>query len=1088
MKSKTFVSWLLRSAKNSNYISFLFLILFSWSTLAQTKYTLTQVRSDLNSVDKSINITKSKMREFGDISFLPDLYFVLADLYHEKSRLLYEEERLKNPKKNLEDLDLTPSKKVKKLAIETYIRFTENYPKDNFVDKAYFNIATSYRELGQIEEMKDTFAKITREFPKSKFWEESQIRLGDYFFERKKDYDTAIELYQKIVDRGNNPYIPFAKYKMGFCHIQQDRFDKALTMFESILLVDFKSSEDKQLSDEFKMTDIRRDALIALVWPYSETEKQTPERKNAAAYFESLSQDRVSLIQVLNKLGKRLIVKGKNEQAVPVFARLVELSLELDVRLQAINNFYEVYKKSKKPFSVEKIVKPVTLTMAQVRNSSALSVAERKVAEINFEIFIRDFGTALNKQAVDSKSTELMKLSAETYEDYLTLFPKSKFSADIATNLAEVYYKLGDFTRAGYFYEQSYKRKKSPEVLQSAIRAYGDALLGQEKLSRLDLEMARSGYGATGRTFINANPSVAAAKDVQFNIAKIYYDERRFDIAVVEFQKFMAANPTHKNSKLAINLIMDTYNQREDYKGLIKFGQSMLSSKRSPASSDSELKTDIAEIVKQAQFRTIENKVGDPRSRDYAKKLLAMGQKYKGSSLGDLAIYEAYTSFKTKKDPLVYSAGEQLLEKHADSKYAKEVVADLGQIAIQSGDFDRAANYFEKFIQKYPNDSLSRTLTKSSAILRENQGDYKAAYEHHKNLGAPYTKLAEILAKSKKWKQLNELSLSQPTQNIFSTYYTGLSLVRLGERESSRSYFDKVLKFSATTDEEKTMAAHSLYLRAGDALKDFKQLQFGRGDDGEVTKLKGEKLRVLNDVYDKVIAYGNGKWVIGSLYELGQSYREFADFIAQAPVPKGLTPEVVKAYQQAVKSQSDEFRNKANQYFKSCLSNAEKFEVFTLFVKGCRTNGDYIVDEAIDDVNVRKPAGKMTPDVKKIRQSLLDKADQPELIKQLGLIYIRNQDYGMAKLALSRYSEMRPGAEATAYLGVIEMYSNDFEKAKMYFKSAQQQDKTSGLSQMGLAALYKKFGFTKLYAQISQKLPTNRRQYAKLHPWIEEVM
>jgi len=1090
MKLKIFVSWLLHGARRLNNFILLFsvLFLFSFSSHAQSKLTLSQVRKDLVSLEKSINITKSKMKEAGDISFLPDLYFVLADLYHEKSRLLYEEEKLKFPKKNPEDLDMGPSKKAKKLAIETYTRFTENYPKDAYVDKAFFNIATSYRELGQIEDMVNAFIRITKDFPKSKFWEESQLRLGDYFFERKKQYDLALEIYQKIVDRGNNPYIPFAKYKMGFCYIREDKFDKALSIFESILLVDFKSAADQNLSDEFKMTDIRRDSLIALVWPYFELEKRNEKRKNAAIYFESLAPDRVSLLQVLGKLGKRLMVKNKPEQAVPVFARLIELSYELEVKVSAINNFYEAYKKSKAPFNVSRVVKPITTTMSQLRSASTVSASERKTAENNFEIYIRDLSTAMNKQALAANSNEMLKETAEVYEDYLTLFPRGRFYADIATNLAEIYFKLNQYSRAGYFYEQAYKRKNSVELLQSSIKSYGEAILNQEKLTRLEVEESRTGYGDMGRAYIKLNPADPIAKDIQFNIAKIYYDERKFDIAVSEFQKFISANPDNPKAKLAINLILDTYNQREDYKGLIQFGQSILSG-RSPASADADFKSEISEIVKQAQFRTIENKVGDPRSRDYAKKLLAMGQKYSGSSLGDLAIYEAYTSLKQKKDPLVYEAGEQLLEKHADSKYAKEVVGDLGQIAIQSGDFDRAADYFEKFLTKYPNDELSKTLIKSAAILRENQGDYGAAYEHYKKMGVPFTKLAELLAKSKKWKQLNELALSQTAQDIYSTYYTGLSLVRLGERASSRPYFDKVLKFPAVTEDQRTIAAHSLYLRAGDALKDYKTIQFGRGDDNEVTKVKGEKLKVLSGVYDRVITYGNGKWVIGSLYELGQSYKEFADFLGQVPIPQGLTPDVVAQYKAAVKAQADEYRSKANNYFKMCLANAEKFEVFTLFVKGCRSNGDYIVDEAIDEVNVRKPAGKMTPDIKKIRKALLDKADQPELVKDLGLIYMRNQDYGMAKLAFNRYVEMRPGnAEGTALLGVIEMYSLDFEKAKNYFKVALQQDKNSGLSQLGLAALYKKFGFTKLFNETSAKLPTNRRQYAKLHPWIEEVL
>ncbi|MEQ1723176.1 MAG: tetratricopeptide repeat protein [Pseudobdellovibrio sp.] len=1050
-----------------------------------------QINKDISTIDKSITITKDKMKEVGDISFLPDLYFVLADLYHEKSRLLYEEEKMKFPKKDLDSLDLTASRKAKKQAIETYTRFTENYPKDEFVDKAFFNIAMSYRELGQIDDMVNTFIKITKEFPKSKYWEESQLRLGDYFFERKKEFELALEIYQKILDRPANAYVPFAKYKMGWCYINLDKFENALNVFESVLLVDVKAEEGAGLSEELKLTDIRRDTLIALVWPYSELEKHTPEREKASVYFESLSPDRVSLIQVLSKLGKRLVVKEKHEQAVPVYARLIEISYDLDVRISAINSFYESYKKSKKPYNVDKIVKVLSVTMSQLRNSSSVSAADKRNSENNFEIYLRDLSTTLNKQAVQNKSDDLMNLSVEIYQDYLTLFPKSKYFSDIATNLAEIYFTKTQYARAGYFYERAYARKQSASaLLQSTIKSYGEALLVPEKLTRLELEESRSGYRDSGNLFVKLNPSSPIAKDIRFNIAKISYDERRFDVAVAEFQKFIQANPSHEKSKAAIHLILDTYNQREDYKGLIKFGQSIITG-RSPATVDGEFRKDISDIVKQAQFRTLEDKVGDPRSRDYAKKLLAMGQKYKGSSIGDLAIYEAYTNFKKKKDPLVYSAGEQLLEKHSDSKYAKEVVGDLGQIAIQSGDFDRAADYFEKFISLYPRDPLSVTLTKSSAILRENQGDYDTAYGHYKKMNAPFSKLADLLAKSKKWKQLNQLASSQANASMLSNYYTGLSLVRLGERKSAIPYFDKVLTFAPQDEEQKTISAHSLYLRASEALKDYKQLKFGRGDDGAVTKLKGEKLQVLNQYYDKVIAYGNGRWVIGSLYELGQSYREFSEFLGQAPIPKGLTPDVVAAYKQAIQTQSDEYRNKSAQYFKSCLSNAEKFEVFTLFVKGCRSNGDYIVDEAIDDIKVRKPAGtaKANPNVQAIRQNLLDKPDQPDLVKKLGEIYLKNQDYGMAKLAFNRFLEMKPeNPEGLAWLGVVEMYSQDYEKAKNYFKASIKLDANAGLSQLGLASMYKKFGFQDLYKQANSKTPTDARKYSQVHPWIDEVL
>lgn len=420
-----------------------------------------------------------------------------------------------------------------------------------------------------------------------------------------------------------------------------------------------------------------------------------------------------------------------------------------------------------------------------------------------------------------------------------------------------------------------------------------------------------------GIAFCERYPRSPSVPDVKFNIAKIYYEERNFDQAIKEFNQYISTYKNTPNAKVAINLILDIYNQREDYDKLISFGQGVVKnfSTGRGVAADQTFTQEIAEIVKQSQFRKLEDKVGDPRSRDYAKKMLELGKKYKGSSLGDLASYEAFNSYKKKKDPAVYQAGEELLSKHADSKYAKEVVADLGQIAIQSGDYGRAADYFEKFISLYPQDPLSKKLIMSAAVLRENQGDYEKAIDYYRQMNSPIEKVADLMAKAKKWRELNQYASRAP-DSLLKHYYQGLSLQRLGQNSSAApSFNNKVIKSTPANENEKTMVAHSLYLLAQNSLKDFRDLQFGQGDDGAVTKQKAERLSHLNSVFNDVINFGNGKWVIGSLYSLGVAHKEFSEFLSRAPIPAGAEPEVVAAYKQAISGQVNDYKSKSNQVF-----------------------------------------------------------------------------------------------------------------------------------------------------------------------------
>ena len=342
------------------------IILISMTSMLGHAVSLKELNESIKNTDNSIQITKKKMKEIGDVAFLPDLYFVLADLYHEKSRLLFEEARIKAPKKNVEELDLTASRKAKKMAIESYYRFTENYPKDPNQDKAFYNIALSYRELGQIEDMVEVLKKITKEFPNSSFWEESQLKLGDYFFEVKKEFELAIDIYQKILDRDGNTYAGLALYKIGWCYINLNKFDQALHSFENLLTTTNNMVNASAIDTSEK--DIRRDALIAMVWPYTEIEKLPVEKQDAVNYFEKLSHDKVTLIQVFNRLGKRLLTKNRYKETTRIFGRLLEVQYELDALVQSANSFYESYKKSKTKYDLAKVTGVLLDTANNLKN------------------------------------------------------------------------------------------------------------------------------------------------------------------------------------------------------------------------------------------------------------------------------------------------------------------------------------------------------------------------------------------------------------------------------------------------------------------------------------------------------------------------------------------------------------------------------------------------------------------------------------------------------------------------------------------------------------------------------------------------
>ncbi len=1039
-----------------------------------------EYKIDLAKIEKSIEVTRKKMKEVRDVSFVPDLYFVLAELYSDKGKYLYLINTKENSKKKPDEVDFSDSTKAKKQAIEVYQRFIENFPKHENLDKAYFFMAHEYRELGQNEDMVKTYRRLTLLFPKSIFWEESQLFLGDFFLDQKKDFETAREFYEKILNRPKNPFMANARYKMGWCYINENKFFDALISFEKVITVDSKISLEN-LPDFYKKKDIFRDALVALVWPYSEQKKLSPERADALKYFDGLILDRGTMNVVLNKLAKRLMLKAKFDDAVPVYIRLIEITNDLDTRISVLDGFYEAFKKSKKIWPLGGLPEEFAKTLIRVRYSPAIATKDKAKIEKNFEIYIRDLATSLQSKAKSKQSVTDYNLAIAGYEVYLNTFKNSRYTSVMTLNQAESYFAIKRYADAGYKYEQLVRNKASArkDYFDSAIQSYALVLKNPEPFSKLERIEAREGFREVGAQFVKNYPNDKANAMIQFNTARTFYDERDFDKAVQNFKSFINRYPNHKESTAAGQLILDSFNQREDYEGLIKAGKELIVSSKI---SNSQFKQDVSEIVKQAEYRRLQDQVGDPKSREYAKKLLSFAAKYQGTSLGDQALYEAFVSFKKKKDPQAYEPGEQLLVKHADSKYAKEVVGAMGEMALNTADYKRAAKYFETFARKYPADPLAKDLMKNAASMRELMGDYKEAAENYQTVGMA-DKVSEQYLLSQDWSNLK--SSLKSTSGIKNNYLLGLSLYRLGSLDQAKPYLATVSKSKANSSDEKTMAAHALYLMAGLDLKAYQSIKLGSGDEAGLVKAKQERLAKLTQQMNTVIGFGNGRWTIAGLYELGRAHKEFAQFLQSASTPDGLDAAQKKQYQNLIAQQVDQFNKKANEFFKSCTMNAEKFEVFTNFVGGCRSLGITQIDESTE-VQIKAKATERIPiGVDVIRKKLFDAKNNVTLLMKLQQSYLGAQDYAISRLIASRVLELNSkNAEAQAQIGLSFLFMNDYELAATAFKQALKMSANNAVAVFGLAAIYKQFGFKSKYKTFSVRLKSVNKPKTIIHPWM----
>lgn len=1057
---------------------------------ATEQITVEKMRFGLLKIEKAIESTKEKIKNIRDAKFLPDLYMSLAEFYVTKSKYQYALKIAESPNTPMDELDFTFEKRIKVLAIDAYNLLIDKFPKYEQRDKAIFFKAHEQREMGNFDEMVVTYNQLTKEYPLSTYWLESQIILGDYFFDQKKDVKLALDIYKRVLKKPVSAFTALAHYKIGWCYINLDKFFNAMLSFEEVLLK-FKEIDYMELPENLRRTDVRSEALNALVWPYSEVdiEKLKPSKLNRRyplKYFRNLSPNKSSFEKSLFRLARRFTVKSSYISATRIYFELLRVTTDLTQRMDLINRVYVSMKNTQQPWPVRGFVEEVAKTLPQIRYSSEISLKEKKKAYYDYEIFARDVATRQDKRSRQTKDKEDLDWTVRDYETYLWAFNKKKFRRKIEINLADVYYLAGRYVEAGKLFEKIARTSRDKKIqtgfLKSSLESFIAALRDPDKLNDLEMTESRYGLRSTGVRFVKINKTHKSVPDVLFNIGQSYYDERKFQLANKYLKYYIGKYPQDKNVTTAANLILDGFNQIEDYKNMAKEGKALLANKNLK---DAALKSQISEIVQQAEMRTIQIESGDTSSDSYASNLLKMASKYKGSSLGDKALYEAFLAYKSKKDPKAYEVGTELALKHKNSKYALGVITEMGQMALNSADFKRAALFFELFFERYKGKKERLDLMKSAAEMRELLGDYKIAATDYTKLRR-YTDAARMDFLGRYWTGLIRSSVK--ATGIWKDYWAGLAQYRLRGLRPARPYLKRASSYNGRDPEQQTAAAHSLYLLASAKLESYKKIKIQRGNEAQAVNEKAQMLKALETELNQVIQFGNGRWTIAALYGLGQSYKEFANFLTQSPIPKGLSAADKKAYRQALGQQAKTYSDSASNFFRQCVSAAQKNYIFTQFVRGCLSGGKMQVDEAQDTRKFTRSKAGDPAGSSKIRTELLSESRNEALLNKLSLIYMTSEDYSMAELIQKRILEISEGnAAAMGRIGVIQLYKNELSKAHEWFKKALQINPRQSEALYGIGGLYANFSFKSDLKKIKSQIRGVKAPDGFSHPYMRRL-
>jgi TolA-binding protein len=416
--------------------------------------------------------------------------------------------------------------------------------------------------------------------------------------------------------------------------------------------------------------------------------------------------------------------------------------------------------------------------------------------------------------------------------------------------------------------------------------------------------------------------------------------------------------PTNELAGKAADLIMDalaSQNQVPELNDLAwKFYKNQKLSKPG-----SKFALHLMDIIQRTQYQLAKESFDKKDFETSGKLFLAFVKAFPKSPFAAQALLSAMFGFEhADKLDLAIPEGEQLLREYGTSDLAIKALDALGHDYERVADFEKAAETYEKYVDKYPNDKKSADSLFNAALWNEGLGQFGKAlalygkyikvYKDRKDVPEIQYNLGLIYEKQKNWKEAAkafEVYAKQYGKDLtsgkvfFAKYKQMEDLRKAGEGADDKlaaKLGDELLKaYPGLEDAERKDDGN---------LNGYAQLKFHTLDPlwtkylaikfdnpQKIKKQLKEKLTTLPEVekaYTGILALGDGDWGIAALTRIGFAYLDFAKNLTDSPDPKGLTPEQLDMYRSELENRALPLEDKGIEAIEKALQKSSELKVY----------------------------------------------------------------------------------------------------------------------------------------------------------------
>jgi tetratricopeptide (TPR) repeat protein len=404
----------------------------------------------------------------------------------------------------------------------------------------------------------------------------------------------------------------------------------------------------------------------------------------------------------------------------------------------------------------------------KVKDNKALKKEQLEECRDTTKNTLGELATVWHKEAQKTNNNDTYALAQYLYKEYLTRFPKEKDVYQMTFYYGELLFKLGSngdnnsYCNAGPVYTKVVELNPSPtakylkEAAYAAVISWKNCLAvaddqGDTQAARVakskEVLAAKGGVKkpkegeaedaqliaekpisanqqkmlAAFDTYIKYVPDSPELPNIKYRKARIYYEFNHFKEAIPLFKDIAEHHQTSDLAYYSTNLIFDCLSILKKYDEL----QAALD-EYCPLyeEKDATVKSQCAQLKSGLTRKRIEIAQEQGRYKEVAQMYLQEAVDYPNDPKLDEVYYNAAVNFeRAKLLGSAIQARELLLKAKPESTLAKKAVYQIGRNFQDVAAYDKAAEFYEQFAEKFPGEKEASVALYSASFFRRGLGD-----------------------------------------------------------------------------------------------------------------------------------------------------------------------------------------------------------------------------------------------------------------------------------------------------------------------------------------------------------------------------